>query len=1123
MRLRESGFRADTRQYLTAHQLLLALAAHGKRLDDVGNPDLIVSHLRPVFCTSPEEQVRFEEITRSWLKAPLSKPAVVRSGRSYTDSRKWIVAGTRLGRLAVGLVLMFLAGFLVYYWLVPVAIRGSILREESWPEGGKIRLEPAPETRVSFEGQAVSLDDLGRFVLRVARIQLPKTLMASLSDYRDEMLVIRPSFPSEITIRLRPTPSSPPPSPHAVISIGNPQTLTLEPTAASPLERMQWLLIFAVSAVAALITYTFLIAAERLRRRLVLKRLPVDQRPELHTLVSEILPPIDLSGSQIRRLVGGLRRPREQEAVDLDAAKTVEATARAAGFFSPVFVPRRQMPEYLVLISRRSAEDHQARWIEALMQRIEQSGVVMARYYFGDDPRVCWRADTLLQHCLLSELAVIHHSATLFLFTESAACFDPISGDPAPWTETLRSWQRRVLFTPEAPYHWTQREWELAAAGMIILPATTAGLQSYAELSGEWRIGKLFPAPYARSFPAIIGGDALRWQDKNPPPAEIMETLLRQLRGYLGPDGILWLCACAIYPEISWPLTLYLAETLHVAALSPARRNPYISLLPSLARLPWFRSGYMPDWLRLVLIGQLTAKQEVDIRRALELLIGKLITRPAVKQTPAVLSFAPWLEPKDILQTASKDSLMQEAVFLGFMSGASLDRLGVKAPFALGRLFKRLRGLPKPAPVEFSKAPRSVWQDFKAWVLAGFTFNRRWVRGLVSLALGILVMVALTPALTQSVSPPVGIDILCWAFSPERVAAGSSEGNVRLMKGTNPANLKEFAILESHGGYVNAVAFSPDGKTLASGSRDQTVKLWDVQTGLEMKTLVGHTGEVLSVAFSADGHILASASRDGTIKLWDIPKGQELETLRGQSERARSVTFSPYQNVQVLILASMDGLTAWPLQIRPPEPELRAPNLVGRSLRDAEALLMERGLKIGRVIARQTKLDVADSNILEQKPAAGALVEPGTTVDVMVAAPFTVSKVQVPDVISKDIAFAEKLLMQQRLKLGSIKSKENIRLAPDTVMEQQPPPGAFVPEGTAIDVVVARRPISVQPIAGYCCAPNGSVSRSIQDECRKKGGLFAATLQEAQAMCDQTKKGVEQNMPTPPGKLKLQK
>jgi hypothetical protein len=248
------------------------------------------------------------------------------------------------------------------------------------------------------------------------------------------------------------------------------------------------------------------------------------------------------------------------------------------------------------------------------------------------------------------------------------------------------------------------------------------------------------------------------------------------------------------------------------------------------------------------------------------------------------------------------------------------------------------------------------------------------------------------------------------------------------------------------------VAFSPDGKTLASGSSDQTVKLWDVQTGLEMKTLVGHTGEVLSVAFSSDGHILASASTDGTIKLWDIPKGHELETLRGQSERAMSVTFSPYQNVQVLILASMDGLTAWPLQIRPPEPELRAPNLVGRSLRDAEALLMERGLKIGQVIARQTKLDGADSIILEQ----------------------------------------------------------------------QPPPGAFVPEGTAIDVVVARRPISVQPVAGFCCAPNGSVSRSTQDECRKKGGLFAATSQEAQAMCDQAKKGMEQNMPTPPGKLKLQ-
>ena len=110
---------------------------------------------------------------------------------------------------------------------------------------------------------------------------------------------------------------------------------------------------------------------------------------------------------------------------------------------------------------------------------------------------------------------------------------------------------------------------------------------------------------------------------------------------------------------------------------------------------------------------------------------------------------------------------------------------------------------------------------------------------------------------------------------------------------TNIDEASERNRLEGHDQGVNSVTFSPDGKMLASASDDKTIKLWDAQTGVEIRTLEGHDSMVKGVSFSPDGKMLASASDDKTIKLWDVQTGAEIRTIKGHDERVWSVSFSP--------------------------------------------------------------------------------------------------------------------------------------------------------------------------------------------------------------------------------------
>ena len=91
--------------------------------------------------------------------------------------------------------------------------------------------------------------------------------------------------------------------------------------------------------------------------------------------------------------------------------------------------------------------------------------------------------------------------------------------------------------------------------------------------------------------------------------------------------------------------------------------------------------------------------------------------------------------------------------------------------------------------------------------------------------------------------------------------------------------------LAGHDGSVWGVAFSPDGKRLASAGWDYKIKIWDTETGKELHTLVGHTAPVQGVAFSPDGKRVASAGWDGLVKIWDAETGKVLATCEGFRSR----------------------------------------------------------------------------------------------------------------------------------------------------------------------------------------------------------------------------------------------
>lgn len=347
----------------------------------------------------------------------------------------------------------------------------------------------------------------------------------------------------------------------------------------------------------------------RLRRRqLMLEKQRLRKPPFVWPLTVEA-PAARLYDPQQLYTVARLMRRRQMgEFYRLDIAATVSATIAARGYPDFRYQRDSRPPEYLMLIERRSFRDHQARLFDELIRALEREGLFIRRYYYEGDPRVCQNETEGSTDLVNLRSKCADHR--LLIFGDGEKLINPVTGKLEAWAGLFAEWPERALLTPVASSRWGLREITLADQ-FVLRPATLAGLLAVVD-----------------SFELPAATDLRAWQrdGAEAPPADLESPgVVERLRRYLGSDLFQWLCACAVYTEMHWDLTLYLAAL----ACMPQGLITADNLL-KLIRLPWFRSGAMPDELRWQLICELDREKEKAIRAAI---VGLMEKNPPPRET----------------------------------------------------------------------------------------------------------------------------------------------------------------------------------------------------------------------------------------------------------------------------------------------------------------------------------------------------------------------------------------------------------------------------------------------------------------------------------------------------------
>ena len=316
------------------------------------------------------------------------------------------------------------------------------------------------------------------------------------------------------------------------------------------------------------------------------------------------------------RMMPAWREKELTTVADWDIRASIRATVRAAG--RPVLLqrPRLKTPQYLVLIEEWTPQDQLAALYSDLCESLRAQDLTVEWYYYDNNPARLWRdRREPSSYTYIERLMSDYEGFKLLIIGEPEGLMSLTSLGPAAWLTEAADIFSDIAFLntrPSGSWGWAE---QILARSVLMVPATPQGL---AALPASWAKGEKpdshrwrlqFPEP---SLPAM---DANRAEDE--------QQLLADIRVYLGKSAYYWLCATAVYPELSYHLTLSL-RAAEVRFTDPLEQQAHwLQSLLRLSRLEWFRRGRIPDlfrtWLRDEIAG-LPGKAQVwgELLRVLE-------------------------------------------------------------------------------------------------------------------------------------------------------------------------------------------------------------------------------------------------------------------------------------------------------------------------------------------------------------------------------------------------------------------------------------------------------------------------------------------------------------------------